>query len=146
MTPERGDNRGMSVSTKFRACRRRGIGGRVGLLRGAVTDMSEGREVMWTRSPGLAEVIAKILNGEDLEHRSVPTRSPIPRYQVARDPRSGGRRLIVAGESTVRRPSAYGDGILATTDDAALAESVSHALNEIDPLPRARLMRGMGWW
>jgi hypothetical protein len=136
----------MSAPAKFRPCRRRGVVGRVGFLRGVVIDENGGYAVMRTRSPGLAEVVTRILNGEDLEPRSVVARSPLTRYHVAHDLRSEDRRLIVAVESTARRPSAFGDGILATTDDPVLAERVSKALNKIDPLPRARVMRGMGWW
>jgi hypothetical protein len=126
----------MTSPEKFSARRRSGIGGRVGFMRGAVIDEIADCEVMRTRSPSLADVIARILNGEDLDRRDVSTRSPLARYQVARDPRSECRRLIVAAESTIRRPSAYGGGIVATTDDPALAETIGQALNEIDPLPR----------
>jgi len=39
-----------------------------------------------------------------------------------------------------------GDGVIAMTPDAPLAESVARKLNEIDPRARPRVTRGMGWW
>lgn len=44
------------------------------------------------------------------------------------------------------RPSAYGDGVIAISDDRELAERVVAKLNEVDPEPRRRAPRGMGWW
>jgi hypothetical protein len=134
------------VSRQFDGRRRAGIGGRLSFLRGVVINTAEEREIMRARSPHLATVIAQVLNGETLALRKVEDRSPFARYTVSRDPRSDSHRVAIGAESTVQRPSAFGYGIIATTEDVSLADKVSQALNEFDPLPRARVMRGLDWW
>jgi hypothetical protein len=131
--------------TRFAARRRHGTRGRVGYFRGAVVDEAA-RDVMLTRSPSFAAVVAGILNGEDIAAQPVVDRSPLARYAVASHPRSPGQRVVIVADSPMRRASAFGYGTIATTEDEGLAHTVVEALNRIDPLPRARVMRGAGWW
>jgi hypothetical protein len=114
------------------------------MFRGEVSD-DRGAKVMRTRAPELARVIARMLNGEDVDRAQVQERSPVSRYQVAHG-RSEDEQLIIGVESSVRNPSRFGDGVLASTDDASLAHEAARLLNEIDPRPRPRVQRGMGWW
>jgi hypothetical protein len=72
---------------------------------------------MCTRSPELAQVIARLLDGERIEHSQ--------------------KRLILGVESSVRTRSKFGDGVLASTRYAALAVEAARLLNEIDPRPCA---------
>jgi hypothetical protein len=70
----------------------------------------------------------------------------MPAYYVARGAGSDGQKFVVGVNSTVRNPSAFPFGLFAETTDRSLAEQIASKLNEIDPRPRPRVMRGMGWW
>ena len=122
--------------------RRSGIRGRLGLLRGAVDDRETGETVLYTRSPRLASVIARLLNGERVHRRRVESRSPVHRYGSGGDGTST-RRIVYAAASSGR--AGFGDGVVAVTEDRDLADRVSAMLNEIDPEPRPRVTR-FGWW
>ena len=129
----------------YRGARRRGIRGMVGLFRGVVLDGGES-EVIRARSPRLAAVLAQLLNGDEVPRSHVEDRSPVPGYSVAHAGKSPERYLVVAIQSTARKPRAFGDGVIAMSSDAPLAESVARKLNEIDPRARPRATRGPGWW
>ena len=135
----------MAHTKPYRGLRRRGIRGRVGLFRGVVLDDRE-TEVIRARSPRLAVVIARLLNGDEVPRTHVEDRSPVPGYAVSHAGQSPERYLVVAIQSTARSPRAFGDGVIAMTPDAPLAEHVVRKLNEIDPRARPRVTRGMGWW
>jgi hypothetical protein len=105
----------------------------------------QGEAVIRTRSPELAHAIARMLNGQEVERSQVADHSPVSRYQVAHG-QTESERLIVGVESNARNPSSFGDGVLARTDDASLAVDTARLLNDIDPRPRPRVQRRMGWW
>jgi hypothetical protein len=135
----------VAAHSAYQGRRRSGVKGRLGLFRGVVLDVS-GNAVASTRSPRLAHVIARALNGENLPRRKVDDASPLSRYTVGRTQSPSGAYAIYAAESTARSPSEFGDGVVAFSADRALAETVANTLNHIDPQPRPRIMRGMGWW
>jgi hypothetical protein len=108
--------------------------------------VSDGRELVVTRTPELASVVARFLDGEEIPRREVDDPSPYRRYTTGRDPRDSTRTVIYAAPSTVRHPSAFGDGTIARTDDANLAERVMAMLNDTDPDYRRKATRGFGWW
>jgi hypothetical protein len=113
-------------------------------MRGEVLDQS-GSPVIETRSAQLAEVIARLLNGQSVEQSDVEDRASLPRYQLSHGMR--GRQCAIVGiESSVRDSSRFGDGFLAATDDEVLAAKVAQMLNEVDPRRRPRVQRGFGWW
>jgi hypothetical protein len=99
-----------------------------------------------TRSPELADTVARSLNGEDVPRRDVGDRSPLRRYTSGRDPTDSTRTLIYSAQSIGRHPSAFGDGVIATTRDANLATRIADLLEEIDPEHRRHAKRGFGWW
>jgi hypothetical protein len=115
------------------------------LFRGVVVDAS-GDQIISARSPRLAEIIAKALNGDSHPHRAVQDASPLSHYTVGRTPVPSGGYAIYAAGSTARSPSAFGDGVVAVSTDREIAEVVAKTLNQIDPEPRHRIMRGIGWW
>ena len=115
-------------------------------MRGCVRHQASGDEVMRTRSPRLAIVVARLLNGEDVPRLSADDPSPLARYNVGRDPRNDRRWVVYPAESTVQHPSAFGDGIIAVSADPSLAGRMVVMLNEIDPESRRRPRRGFGWW
>jgi hypothetical protein len=118
--------------------------GIVGLMRGEVL-RGDGVLTMRTRSVELAEVVARLLDGEQVEGREVDDRALIPRYQLSHG--AGADRVAIVGiESSTREGSRFGDGILALTDDETLAERVTQMLNQVDPRRRPRARRGIGWW
>jgi len=114
-------------------------------MRGLVEEAASGAFVMRTRSPQLADVIARLLNGESVPPRAVADPSGLPRYSASRDA-SSARGLIYSAASTARSPAAFGDGVIVVSEDRALADRVASMLNEIDPEPRRRVTRGFGWW
>ena len=124
--------------------RRRGIKGVVGLMRAEVI-RGDGGAVMQARAPDLADVVARLLNGERVEPRRVDDRARTPRYQLSHG-RADGRCAIVATESSARDRSRFGDGVLAVTEDESLATKVAQLLNDVDPRRRPRARRGFGWW
>lgn len=113
-------------------------------MRGEVVGPS-GARVIETRSIRLANVIARLLNGEQMDRRGVDDQAVVPRYQLSHGV-PHGRCAIVGIESTVRDGAQFGEGILAITDDEGLAAKVAGMLNEVDPRRRPRVQRGMGWW
>ncbi len=113
-------------------------------MRGEVV-ARDGSPVMQTRSTHLADVIARLLNGQQVERRSVDDQAVVPRYQLSHG-LPNGKCAIVGIESTVRDGAQFGEGILALAEDEALAVRVAQMLNEVDPRRRPRVQRGMGWW
>jgi hypothetical protein len=134
------------MAMRYSARRRQGVKGVLGIgsTRGEVVD-ANGSTVMETRSAQLADVVARLLNGEGVERRGVDDQAVVPRYQLAHGV-AGGRCAIVGIESTVRDGARFGEGVLALTGDEALAAKVAAMLNDVDPRRRPRVRRGMGWW
>ena len=130
---------------QYRGVRRRGVRGRVGLFRGAVVDERD-EEVIRARSPRLAAVIARLLNGDELPSTEVEDPSPVPAYAVTQGGGSDEQYFVVGVQSTARKPARFGDGLIARTVDRSLAAELVRKLNEIDPRARPRVTRGMGWW
>ena len=130
---------------QYRGERRRGIRGRVGLFRGVVV-VERDDEVIQARSPRLAAVIAQLLNGDELPPTQVEDRSPVPAYAVTHGGGSDGQYFVVGVQSPARKPSRFGDGLIARTVDRSTAAEVVRKLNEIDPRARPRVTRGMAWW
>ena len=120
----------------YSAVRRPGLAGRIGVLRAAVYADGSDQPVLRARSPGVARMLAQLLNGEELAKRVVEERAPSPRYTTMVVARTG--RTLITAQSTTRRRGALGDGPIAETDDADLARRLAALLNEIDPLPKAR--------
>jgi hypothetical protein len=130
---------------RYRGERRRGVRGRVGLFRGVVV-VEPDDEVIQARSPRLAAVIAQLLNGDELPPTQVEDRSPVPAYAVTHGGGSDEQYFVVGVQSTARKPSRFGDGLIARTVDRSTAAEVVRKLNEIDPRARPRVTRGMAWW
>jgi hypothetical protein len=86
-------------------------------------------------------MLARLLDGDNVEGRAVEDRSPVPPYTafVAR-PDTGVTVINADGFSAGR--GALGDGPIATTKNAELAKRLVEMLNALDPaLPKARR-----WW
>jgi hypothetical protein len=115
-------------------------------MRGAVREKESGSRVMQTRSEALAQVVARLLNGEEVRRRPVDDPSPLSRYSLSQSAGKDGQWSVYAALSTAQNPSAFGDGIIARTTDEALGRRVVALLNEVDPEPRRRARRGIGWW
>lgn len=142
LTPEREIIQRMA--DQYSARRRAGFKGLLGLMRAEVIG-HDGTPVMETRSPRLANVVARLLNDQVVDRREVDDRAPTPRYQLSHG-RADRRCAIVGIESSARDSSRFGDGVLVLTEDEALAAKVAKMLNDVDPRVRPRRQRGIGWW
>ncbi len=100
---------------------------------------------MQARSPQLAALLASVLNGELVAKQS-DRPSALPRYFVQPSASSPERRVVFGMPSTARDPARFGDGRIAATEDAELAERLSARMNDLDPESLKRVTRGPGWF
>jgi hypothetical protein len=102
--------------------------------------------VLQARSPGLAAVIARLLNGEAILPRDVERPSPAHTYSVTRAGRSPEQYYVIAVQSSRSNPNKFGDGAIAATLDENLADEVAGKLNGTDPRSQPAVTRGFGWF
>jgi len=151
MTPDgllgRSTLRGMEPTTSrgYTSGRRQGLSGLLGFYRGVVRD-DRGHEVLRARSAEVAKLLARILNGDAIEGRTVDESSGLSRYSVQADPRDSHRKAVVGVLSTVRDRAWFGNGLIATTENETIARKIAAEMNRLDPEKKKRGQRGIGWW
>jgi hypothetical protein len=128
-----------SSSVHFEAGRRRGLPGRLSILRGVVRG-DDGTEIL-VRSPALADAVASYLEGRATSRTATPApASPVPRFAVSRTPDHAGQTLIFDNDRAMSGTGA----VVGSTRSPALARRVAAFLNEAYPAKPVRRIRGMG--
>jgi hypothetical protein len=107
--------------------------GWVGFYRGVIGD---GDETALIRSPRVALAIQTLpVDGADSTGYYTVGRTAVAR-----------RWPVYSAGSTTRRPTKFGDGVVALASSAAFAGRIAEAMNRLDPATRARVRRGFGWF
>jgi hypothetical protein len=91
-----------------------------------------------TTSERVARVLARLLNGEEVEPAAVEEQSLLDRYSVSRNPR--GDRWVVTADPYFPA-SRYGSLFRAVATTEPVARRLAERLNEVDPAPRPKVRR-----